>query len=46
MFIGEPQKHKADNRHEYINWENQSHVTWGEIVRDDHLIDVTAGCAQ
>ena len=46
MFIGEPQKHKADNWHYYVNWKNQSHVTGREIVRDDHLVNVTAGCAQ
>src|SRR5215211_2286102 len=46
MFIGEPQKHKADNRHQYVNWKNESHVTGGEIVRDDHLVNVTAGRAQ
>jgi hypothetical protein len=46
MLIGEPQKHKADNGHEYVDWENQSDVTGREIVRDDHLIKVTGGCAQ
>ena len=27
MLVGEPQKYKADNRHYYVNWKNQSHVT-------------------
>jgi hypothetical protein len=35
MLIGEPQKHKADNRHQYVNRKNQSHVSGREIVHDD-----------
>src|SRR5258707_12325138 len=45
MFIGEPQKHKAHNRHYYVHWQNQSHVSRRKIVRRDHLINVTAGGA-
>lgn len=46
MFIGEPQEYKADDRHENVNWENQSDVSRRKIVRDNHLVNVTASCAQ
>jgi len=46
MFIAETQQYKADNRHQYINWENQSHVSRGKIARCDHLVNVAAGRAK
>ncbi len=46
MFVREPQKHEPDNRHKYIDWENQSHVSRREVARNDHLVNVTASCAQ
>ena len=46
MFVREPQKHESDNRHQYVNWKNQSHIPGRKIVRRDHLVNVTASCAE
>ena len=46
VFIGEPQKHKAHNRHQYVDREDQPHVSGRKIVCHDHLINMTAGCTQ
>ena len=46
IFVREPQKYESDNRHKYVNWENQSHISRREVMRRDHLVNVTASCAE
>src|SRR5262249_52060579 len=41
----QPQKYEADDRNQDIAVKNDAGITGGEIVRRDHLIDVTAGRA-
>ena len=41
-----PQEDESDDGDEYVGWENCSHVTWREIVRYHHLVDVTPSCSQ
>jgi hypothetical protein len=46
VFIREPQKRETNGRNEEIAWKNQSDITWREIMRRDHLVDVTPSCSQ
>src|SRR5882724_3977425 len=46
MFVRQPQQRESDKRHYYVDWQNQSHVSWREIMRRDHLVNVAGGGAQ
>src|SRR5438093_9239356 len=45
MFVRQPQKQESDNRNHDAHWENHSHITRREIMRDDHLANVPRSCA-
>ena len=46
MLIREPQQYESYNGYKDITWKNQSYISRREILRHDHLVNVTSGCSQ